>query len=76
MTPPWIFSWLAWCFICYWPSLIFCVALTIAHKAYDESQYRYPPALITDWHDVLIMAFAAFCLWVVVCAIRNGYGVG
>lgn len=76
MTPPWIFSWLAWCFLWYWPSLMVCIALTAAHKAYDDSRIRYSPALITGWHDIVIMAFVAFCFWVVVCAIRNGYGVG
>jgi hypothetical protein len=34
------------------------------------------PAPISGWHDVAVVALVAICLWVVVCAIRNGYGVG
>ena len=76
MRFPWIFDWIAWCWIWYWPSLIGCIALTMAHKAYTDSQYRYSPPLIGGWHDVALIAFVAFCAWVVLCAIRNGYGVG
>lgn len=76
MNPPWILTWLNWCFLWYWPSLFVCIGLSLAYKAYDESKYIFPSALIGGWHDVYLVVFVGFCAWVVLCAIRNGYAVG
>lgn len=76
MRFPYIFDWLDWCLIWYWPSLFVCFAATFAYKVYYESTYLFPPPLIDGWHDIILVVFVGFCAWVVLCAIRNGFGVG
>ena len=72
---PWLFHWLEWCLLSYWGSLPICVALVVAYKAWQESFFLYRPALI-DWPTFQLSLFAGFCLWVVVCVIRQGHGLG
>jgi len=78
-----IFHWIEWCFIWYWPSLFLCFVAVIAHKAFISSEFFGPSSIsqvgapiFNGFHSIALIVFIGFCLWVVICAARNGYGVG
>lgn len=73
---PWVLHWVEWCLYAYWRSLPACFAIVVAHKAFQDAQLTYPTELFGGWHQFQLMLFAAFSLWIVVCVIRNGYGIG
>lgn len=75
-SAPFFAHWLEWCLRFYWGSLLICIVLAIAHKAYQGSQFQYPPPIFSGWYEVPLILLVAFSIWVVLCIIRQGYGLG
>lgn len=76
VSAPYIFAWLEWCLYAYWGSLFGCVLAVAAHKAYLGSQMAHPSVLIGSLAQASLLLFVAISLWVVLCAVRQGYAVG
>ena len=72
---PWVVQWLEWCLLNYLDDLPLCIAVVLALKWWDERHYLVSPALI-EWPTIQLTLFAGCCLWVVVCVVRQGHGLG
>ena len=65
---PFIFLWLEWILYAYWPSLLVCQTIAILHAQFSAVTFSFP--------QLCLVVFIGFCLWVVICTIRQGYAVG